>query len=404
MSFPENAAKVFVIIPMLGSFFILRDIFLRSGAGGGGNKKMKFVSMIMTMLSVGDFVSSFVAHFLGSWMVPKGLVYLASGNTATCTAQGALGNLFGHLAVGANISLALTYVLMVRYGWRESDFQNRRWVKVVLLGHPILTGVAFNIPILLDNAYNYTGLHQCFIASSPLGCSGASCERGRNAQVLSKWGATFPLIIKNVIVIVLVFVLFWTVLQTERQNDRYLSDGQGLNRKQSIRTGWQGIWYVGAFIMTYIPWYIIMGFNYRSKPIPYWLLVWTVTVIGLQGFFNALVYFRPNYLSNRDDYGMRDSMSLVLNLTSKESLRLRDSQHMCIDKRTSNSMMGAATTLTSERSSPFSNDDNNISKALEQNEEHTDNNNNKNEPRDSLALRSIDGVDGEIVAGENNSA
>ena len=66
--------------------------------------------------------------------------------------------------------------------------------------------------------------------------------------------------------------------------------------------------------------------------------------------------------------------------------------------------MGAATTLTSERSSPFSNDDNNISKALEQNEEHTDNNNNKNEPRDSLALRSIDGVDGEIVAGENNSA
>ena len=67
-------------------------------------------------------------------------------------------------------------------------------------------------------------------------------------------------------------------------------------------------------------------------------------------------------------------------------------------------MMGAATTLTSERSSPFSNDDNNISKALEQNEEHTDNNNNKNEPRDSLALRSIDEVDGEIVAGENNSA
>ena len=92
-----------------------------------------------------------------------------------------------------------------------------------------------------------------------------------------------------------------------------------------------------------------MGLQYKGKFPPYWLLVWTVTVIGLQGFFNSLVYFRPVYVSLRDNYSRRDSLSMVLGISSKESLHFSRTQKATRLTSTGRTVTGADATTSSNR-------------------------------------------------------
>ena len=74
-------------LSILGSSAISCDILFH----GDRTKKMETTSArILLALSLSDIIYTFLAHILGTWMVPVADypdVFMASGNRATCTAQ-----------------------------------------------------------------------------------------------------------------------------------------------------------------------------------------------------------------------------------------------------------------------------------------------------------------------------
>ncbi|KAL7550171.1 hypothetical protein ACHAWF_013420 [Thalassiosira exigua] len=72
-------------------------------------------------------------------------------------------------------------------------------------------------------------------------------------------------------------------------------------RKNTIRTFWQGMRYVGAFMLAYFTLYVYNVYYHHTrtmppKPVIYLHLITTPSL----GLFNSYVYFRPRYLTYRE--------------------------------------------------------------------------------------------------------
>ena len=90
-------------------------------------------------LSVFDLLGS-MAYMLTSLPTPATeYVYGAKGNDASCTAQGFFIQI-GAIASYMNASLAVFYLLQIKYGWNDRKFRNLRAYFFVL---PIVIGFVF---------------------------------------------------------------------------------------------------------------------------------------------------------------------------------------------------------------------------------------------------------------------
>lgn len=122
---------------------------------------------------------------------------------------------------------------------------------------------------LFDRAYNPTGFHVCGIAEYPLGCihplNPYSCERGKNARVLSIFRFAF-IFIGNLTIVVSVSILIHHIISRER---RMKTNPGDIANNSSIKATWQGISYVAAFMFSWGPWYIWQV----SKGMTTWVLL-----------------------------------------------------------------------------------------------------------------------------------
>ena len=88
-------------------------------------KRGKTFHRLVALMSLCDMVSSF-GFFLSTWPIPHGVNqgwgrpehYAATGNAATCTAQG-FGIQFGITTAFFNLMLSIHYLLVVRYNHTE---------------------------------------------------------------------------------------------------------------------------------------------------------------------------------------------------------------------------------------------------------------------------------------------
>ena len=106
--------KVASVPSLLGSGYILRHVL------GDPKRKRRVQGRLLCGLTVCDIISS-TCSFLSTWPIPAdsaGPVWGASGNDATCSAQGFLVQL---TVAGScyNAGLALYYFLAVVHGWSE---------------------------------------------------------------------------------------------------------------------------------------------------------------------------------------------------------------------------------------------------------------------------------------------
>ena len=88
-------------------------------------RRVKMTNGVILNLSISEMIFLTTLHFFGTWPVTQGLVYGSSGNQGTCTAQGLLVMFSGWLDFIYKMTLALTYLLQVRYEW--SDEKLRRY-------------------------------------------------------------------------------------------------------------------------------------------------------------------------------------------------------------------------------------------------------------------------------------
>eukprot|EP00984_Skeletonema_dohrnii_P021991 scaffold11106_cov100-Skeletonema_dohrnii-CCMP3373.AAC.1 len=108
--------KPFAFISILSSTYIIQHV-LKSR-----KRRSEVFHRLLLGLSLCDLFAS-TSFFLGTWPIPVGTkgVYLASGNKATCDAQGFFQQFFGVAPPLYNGSLAVYYFLIIRYGWKNGN-------------------------------------------------------------------------------------------------------------------------------------------------------------------------------------------------------------------------------------------------------------------------------------------
>lgn len=296
--------KSWAIIPkvggafsIIGSCLILRDIRKKW-------PKVPLTTEVITNITVANLFIAFWECFLSTWMVPKDTLYadLTAGNTATCEAQGFIaGTMFIVLELSYAV-LAILYWIIVARGWNERHTQ-RRSVRFLCLGLPLIIALAFSIPALFLEWYNFDGAYTCGIEEYPKNCdvdpaTFGVCTRGPNARTALTMLCIFAFVC-TVIILVFMCLLVRNVRIQEAASDRYLSKGQKKQREMTQKTFWQGLRLFLVFFITNLPRYIYAIYDLTRHDPPTTITFIYVIVWPLFGVFNSFAYFRPRYLSYR---------------------------------------------------------------------------------------------------------
>ena len=318
------------ILSMIATTFTIRDILTRFLHG----ETIRLTSKLIFEWALAAFGASFWSAFLSSWMVPvESGIYMASGNTVTCTIQGFLDSFFYGITVLTYTVLAMTYCFLVKFK-RKDELPMSRNLMMILGASPTVCFVLALAP-LFDQAYNYTELHICGIAEYPMGClsdlTPFDCERGENARQM--WISRFFIVCwANLFIIISVVILIRAVLARENrmiQHEGYARRSSLANdSSRSRNVMWQGIWYILAFEISWGAWYAfqfirISADKHMNTRQFYDVDVSAILYIGAvthptQGVWISMVYFRPKYLKfrQRDPHDFRlASVMRVLNLS-----------------------------------------------------------------------------------------
>ena len=113
-----------VIIPKIGgTLSIVCSAFVAQDVLKFPERRVKMTNIVILALSISEIIFSTSCHIFGTWPVPQGLVYGSSRNQGTCTSQGFLILFSVSCASLYNMTLALAYLLQVRYEWSEEKLR-----------------------------------------------------------------------------------------------------------------------------------------------------------------------------------------------------------------------------------------------------------------------------------------
>lgn len=296
------------ILSIVATSLTIRDILLRFLHG----EKIRLTSKLIFEWALSCLGASFWSSFLSTWMIPKETgIYMASGNTVTCTIQGFLDNFFYGISVLTYTILSLTYSFLVKFKHKD-ELKSFRSHLIVFGVSPVTCFLLALVP-LFDKAYNYSEIHVCSIAEYPIGClseeSSYSCERGEDARKL--WISRFVIVcVANFLIIASVVILVRAVLVRENRMSRH-GGATDDSTSRSRKVIWQGIWYILAFEISWGAWYLWQflrisadqkmntGEFYHPDDVSAVLYMVAVTH-PTQGVWISMVYFRPQYLKYRE--------------------------------------------------------------------------------------------------------
>lgn len=178
-------AKPFALLSILCSYVMCREVILDQKARKGGP-----IPRMLMSVAVADILLS-LAWFLGSWMVPSQYEHIVGsvGNQGTCTFQGMLTmmGLVGGLL--SNVCLSVYYLLVVKYGWKDSDLMQREKWSLCSIWLVTIALTIYPIPLEMYNLVE----HMCSLESYPKGCQGDECIRGGNAKLQQTLFAILPI-------------------------------------------------------------------------------------------------------------------------------------------------------------------------------------------------------------------
>jgi len=293
--------KITGLMSMFGSIAFIRDLIK-----GPRAKREQMTSKMLIAMNISDLLVTSIVHVIGTWFVPKGTGFWSAGNEHTCDIQGWSYVLFYLSALGYNATLSIVFLLLVCYSWSEEDF--RKWSYFILGSPPLLVTLLY-IPCLRYYTYmNYNGAWSCGFVPSPPGCSvtpGMECKEENlgiyDYQALI--GVCF-LILSCSIIIYACVRLFLVSRQSDERMLAYRSSERS-NYATSNTVAVSGLLYSGGNLLIVLPRIIlIIGLVAKVNGGSFF---WTffglqlAIFTPLQGFFNALVYFRPKYLKYKNE-------------------------------------------------------------------------------------------------------
>ena len=289
-----EAGVIVMIVPAvlsaIGSIAVLWDI-LRS------KEKLKRVyHQIMLGMVIFDLLTS-LAYMFGPPSVPRywrgdpTLLLGARGTVGTCYIQAFV----MHLGMGTiyyNVSLAVYYKLVIVHNWRAERLNKWRiWF------HVIPSTIALALAL---GAIPFYGpfVQYCYVEFS----GEDSSNTFYYVVAITLYG---PLIISISALTILTLQVLWSVYLNVRRSGRWsfrrrnMSQAQAGSRNNApatqnalvMKVFWQSLWYVMAFYVIW-PYNLWIASAFDSNPAVGYMFV-GIFLLPLQGFLNALVYFRP---------------------------------------------------------------------------------------------------------------
>jgi hypothetical protein len=283
MSFNEARLTAAVLCPkftaaasVVGSSLIVRDVILRRR-----NKSDDFSTRhrLLAGMSVCDIISS-SAWFLTSWPVPEDVTWTVwnVGNDRTCTAQGFFIQCGGIGTLTYNACLALYYMLVIRYGWKN-EYISRHvepWMHFVAIAFALSTSFA---ALALD-LYNPIGW-TCGIAAYPPYCTQSyenkgptNCIRGDNARIYQVvfWLGLACCVM--VFVAVAMLLVYCKIHAIESGSSRFQSQPGRMQQRFAL----QAFFYVGAMFIT---WGMMVGLYIYWESTDKWANWWVSRSVDL---------------------------------------------------------------------------------------------------------------------------
>jgi hypothetical protein len=266
----------------VGSSLIIRDIVLRRRNSSDG---VSTRHRLLAGMSVCDILSS-SAWSLTSWPVPEVVPTTVwnVGNRKTCTAQGFFIQ-WGIGTVTYNACLALYYLFVIRYGWKDEYISKyvEPWMHFIAVGVALSTSVA---ALALD-LFNPVGC-TCFIAAYPRSCTQSwenkgptNCIHGDNAGIYQQAFWILPACCVVVFLAVSMFLVYWKIRTIESGSSHFQSQPGRMQQRFAL----QAFLYVGAMFITWGPLLGMFTSWWITRKTPHW---WVS--IGLQGWSEVLAH------------------------------------------------------------------------------------------------------------------
>lgn len=245
---------------------------------------------LLLALSFFDILSSTAWAFASYPLPSESAIYGAHGNSATCTAQGFFVQL-GQTGAFYNMTLSFLYLMTIRYGWRDHEL--RRVSKYFHLASIAGLGMAFGgIPFYGNTVWG------CYIQAPPFADS---------ITPLVMF-SIIPISIVTIIATVNMVLVYLHVRQHDASNSRWrFSNTDGRSANMGSAVFWQSTVYLAGF---YFVWPVFMIYNLSYGQLSYPIYVLAVLFTPTQGLWNALAYFRPIIIIERQRR-RRDRSSLT---------------------------------------------------------------------------------------------
>ena len=298
-------------------------------------KRSRAYHRLLLGIAIADISNSFWFG-LSTWPIPDNdgaSVMYTAGTPTSCEIQGFFIQ-WGNASGLYNASLALYYLLVLRYGWNEAKLQQYN-VEPYLHGFPLIWATStacLGIPLRLYNNANLW----CWIAPYPAGCNVgddySNCLRGQNADMF-RWMFYYgPLWCSILFVTVSMTLVFFRV--TKKMSADY--DYEGANKKNETtpnspahsqaegtaaaattssttsssssaavtrrQVALQCFLYASSFYLNWMWMTAVRILQAAQKPVPYGLLVTAAAMTPLFGLPNVCVYLFPSYLAARQEY------------------------------------------------------------------------------------------------------
>jgi len=309
-------------LSLIGSLYIICDLVICDRKQK--LNKSSIANRIVLCISISDVFASVSCWILGDWPVPKECNELYHnrnfyGNAVTCTIQGFIYQWSAFSSAFYSAMLAIAYVLLVVGSCRSccshptrrnffADMSNK--AQFSLLAIPLILSLLLAIAPLFDRAYNYNGT-SCHIAKASLTCVGDECENGKHHKEFLLANAVC-ISLCFIIITVSMIVLFCVICRSELKRNSYVFRSSEENWRTNVRSqtnqrndslllskrvAVQGLFYIGSFFLTWIFAYIVPISAAMPGPLPTWVHFLFLTLLPLQGWFNALNYLRPKIVN-----------------------------------------------------------------------------------------------------------
>ncbi|CAB9527741.1 expressed unknown protein [Seminavis robusta] len=301
--------KWIVISFKIGSFLsIISTAYVMFEVASNQKKRSRTYFRLLFGLSLMEFLES-IAIFCGPWCTPEwwsAKMWSASGNEATCQAQGFLTQIGSVGSFMYSLCLAVYYILAIRNNVVERKIRKNSepWMHATTLLMSFVPSIAF----LASDFYRPMGTI-CYMGKTPPKCKESykfgytTCTQGDNTTLFYYIFRATPAGAAYFTTALCLILVWWKIRAQEKRNVRY-SVGQTtplVDRKLSKRFAVQASLFIVVLYFCNI-WSII---NYNLK-------MWTgkgniyvsmtaSLIKPLEGFFNTMIYLRPRWVNSRKE-------------------------------------------------------------------------------------------------------